>query len=217
MKKGFTIIELLVVIAIISMLAALLLPALNQAREKARQAGCMSNLKQFSQAIQMYLIEWNEKYPPWLSTLYPSYISHARLFICPSDKTMGEEGGRPDWMAEDYSETDDFDGADVHGGHDAAISGNSYLYEFCAAACSWFASSGDDFDEADLNDDGTVTWCEAKVWQMNYQGYGGKVPIVRCFWHAKGPSLDVTDIVLNIASENYNVFVSGPEWETTSD
>src|SRR5205823_6116713 len=66
---GFTLIELLVVIAVIALLAALLFPVFAQAREKARQATCLSNLKQIGLATALYAEDWDEVLPCCQTTL----------------------------------------------------------------------------------------------------------------------------------------------------
>jgi prepilin-type N-terminal cleavage/methylation domain-containing protein len=62
-RRGFTLIELLVMIAIIAILAAILFPVFAQAREKARQASCLSNARQIANGIQMYVQDYDETMP----------------------------------------------------------------------------------------------------------------------------------------------------------
>ena len=100
MTDGFTLIELLVVIAIIAILAAILFPVFAQAREKARQASCLSNLKQINAGLLMYAQDNDEtmcadvRLPPinggtdntfsFDRQLAP-YVKNDAVYACPSD------------------------------------------------------------------------------------------------------------------------------------
>jgi prepilin-type N-terminal cleavage/methylation domain-containing protein len=111
--QGFTLIELLVVIAIIAILAAILFPVFAQARDKARQAGCLSNLKQIATGLAMYRQDWDGHGPfagwpidsqgrltahtpranyseDWQFAVQP-YVKNLQVLRCPGDRTPYDE------------------------------------------------------------------------------------------------------------------------------
>jgi prepilin-type N-terminal cleavage/methylation domain-containing protein/prepilin-type processing-associated H-X9-DG protein len=105
-KTAFTLIEMLVVIAVIAILAAILFPVFAQAREKARQASCLSNVKNLASAILMYAQDYDERLPlgsytlptgsklRWAGQIQP-YAKNLQIFTCPSARqfTYGGIGG----------------------------------------------------------------------------------------------------------------------------
>src|SRR3954470_19294876 len=100
LKTAFTLIELLVVIAIIAILASILFPVFAQAREKARMAACISNMRQCASAVMMYVQDYDETFPyirfhgastkqgtqtyVWRNAIAP-YLKSVDVFACPSN------------------------------------------------------------------------------------------------------------------------------------
>lgn len=91
-RAAFTLIELLVVVAIIAILAAILFPVFARARENARRASCISNLKQIGLGTMQYVQDYDDVYPAyyqpnpdrkWPQVLDP-YIKSTQIFTCPS-------------------------------------------------------------------------------------------------------------------------------------
>ena len=226
-RRGFTLVEMLVVIAIIMILAGILMPMLEVAQRKGREAYCTNNLRQIHIGWKAYMI--NEEYhlPPGALRLLTksgggaeNFIDNSKVFLCKEDQYRGAHGGKPPSSQFQYAETDE--------------PNCSYLYELSSVDMAnqsiWQDLLGDpnnnyesppDIADVDIDGSGVVSWYEFKEYQRRYgdvhwphkNGYPTtKFPIVRCFWHAKDPDDNLRPVVLNLAWDG-NVFRSSAQWE----
>jgi prepilin-type N-terminal cleavage/methylation domain-containing protein/prepilin-type processing-associated H-X9-DG protein len=142
-RPAFTLIELLVVIAIIAIIAAFLFPVFAQARQKARQTSCLSNLHQIGLAIRMYMQDHDgacflhhpfeadvradenaierAREMPWTVLFYP-YVQNHALYYCPSDPV-----GHPKVQARDLATYDQVELPELEEAPSGTMAAESYL------------------------------------------------------------------------------------------
>ncbi len=225
---------MLAVVGILGLLVGLLIPIVGRASSKARQTKCKSNLRQFAVALNVFRSENRGKNPAWLSNLYPDYIDTQELYVCPTDKSNGSDGGKPGHGGDDmqrayeketndtsqYEEADDVSRNGTSHGRNADVTRCSYLYEFNGAPCSWSGTNS--------------TWQVAKLNQLRNgdaangdQPYSeSRMPIIRCFHHWNEGKVQARDaetgfrfrghLTVNVGYAG-NIFVAPLEWEERVD
>jgi len=215
-RSPFTLLELLVVMVVIAVLAGLLIPALSSARNKAKKIQCVNNMRQIGIAIVAYSCSFDNAYPPWISTLNPTYLSNSEVYHCPFDGNPSSRS--PEfWISHhlgQFSEAYDrpkpkgFIYPQGNKRSNSKVTKVSYFYEFSDSVCTLLKSKRKDISWNMVKNETLahgVNPYTGKAFRQNLDYF----PVLRCFWHLQRRN---DKPVLNV-SPNGNCFNSVLEWE----
>jgi len=207
------------VILIIAILASITAVGVNRAKERARQADCMSNLRQLGTALVTYRADHGGRNPGWLSNLYPIYLDDQGIYVCRSDKAHGGGDCRMQELVPPIAGQEqvyDHDGNDTRMNATLVpqianedIHACSYFYEFSAAPSPW--------PTEDTNGDGFKTWAEFKERQLaegdahsELRPYSSsRMPIIRCYHHVPYGKISGHERIEGAPASEGNVTPSG--------
>lgn len=196
-RRAFTLIELLVVIAIIAILAAILFPVFAQAREKARQTSCVSNLKQLGTAAQMYNQDYDGLWVPpykyqgpngcndldWWDDLLQPYAKNRQIAICPSRKfPVGCAAPRNRWANNGIEKQISYGVNTLESWPVTGWNGNS-KYGYRKPLVAGATTFGESVHEAEIYEPAGTIWAfdvqASEIWNENSLDYTASVDAYR--------------------------------------